>query len=672
MVNRIIKVKMPVLFLNISGEYSRFKKPAGLENLVLTAIGTPALSGDTWREFFRRLAIPERMSPLFEQVLDDLYDNGVIDSNIFNIDATIQNTGFTETGRDLFEQGRIKQSPKEFSEDIYFVPYAGYGSPKYNFELEITDVNGFDSNRFQNIQSDIEEIEKFLTANKEQIGAELDDDILSVKLDSEPQLMCRKESVILEFDETSGDFSFSSDMDPNFIKGYFTADDFLKGSEEFSKIPAGIVLNTDLTIPEEWESYRYQIPADFSFKGKLRVYDPKLCEIDGAYPFESLGYHFVDISGYNSGRGYIFTTKKSTVLGLDGESEFRMLVSRPLSEEQISEVLAQCISTHDISEYGGLKSILSLSDISPEESFVTSQIIKHLESTKDLTSSLRNVVKDYGKIIRNDSIAIEEALCSRNLSTENIVKLLKAAELKTPCTKICEHLMTGDSAKDLATYDLLLPICREKSVLAAKMGLKDTMVSMVLSGDTEAFSSQELIALNALTNSFVKLKDIFAVTSIKEYDLSKVNESKVGEISNEYGLASKSMSVLSPILSGAKRLPELQSYLNLFQDLAEIYSKEVPLNGLTGYQFGLGIRRKMETLLREKLGGREDLVQLIDHAAKEGIIAKDVQDLFHKIRIYGNDCAHTSDVPPIDSKTKKEWISAIDNLKKSTEKVMKK
>lgn len=672
MVNKLIKVKMPVLFLSISGEYSRFKKPAGLENLVLTAIGTPALREDTWREFFGRLAIPEKMAPLFEQVLDDLFDNDVIDTNIFNIDDAIKYIQFTETGRDLFEQGRVKQSPNSFSEDVYFIPYSKYDRPKYAFEIKSSDANGFDSGRFQDLQPDMDEVRKFLTENKKHIGADAEDEILSVELDCEPQLICSEESVELEFDETSGDFTFGSEMDPNFIKGYFNADDFIKHHEILSSLPSGVILKAVTDVPEDWESYKYHVPADFSFKGKLGAYDPKLCEIGGKCPIESLGYHFVDISSYNSGRGYILTTKKTTVLGLNGESEFRVLVSRPLPKEFIAEILAQCIKLYDISDYEDLQKILALSDISSEASFETSWIIKHLEQSKDLVSSVNNLKKDYGKLLRNNYPIIEEAAALRNMGADDLVKLLRATELKIPCTRICDHLASGKPAEDLLIFDQLLPVCNEKPVLAAKMNLKNEMVSMILSGNTGAFSSQELIALNSLTNSFRKLKEIFAVTSTKDYDLSKVDESRAGEVSTEYSLANKSMSVLSDIISGAERLPELQSYLNLFQDLSEIYSKEVPLHVLIGYQFGIGIRREMETLLRKMLGGREELVQLIDHAAKEGIIAKDVQDLFHKIRIYGNDCAHTSDVPLIDSKTKKEWISAIDNLKKNTEKVMKK
>ena len=111
-----VEIKVPVLSLDVSGEYSRFKKPTGLEHLILTAIGTDSLNEDTWAEFFKRLAIPERMTPLFRKVIDELHDNNVIDTNRFDTDDGIKNIGFTDTGRDLFEQGRIKQEPKTFHE----------------------------------------------------------------------------------------------------------------------------------------------------------------------------------------------------------------------------------------------------------------------------------------------------------------------------------------------------------------------------------------------------------------------------------------------------------------------------------------------------------------------------------------------------------------------------
>lgn len=161
-----INIKVPVLCLKVSGEYSRFKKPAGLENLVLTAIGTPALSSDTWGEFLGRLAIPERMGPLFEQVVRELYSNGVIDSDDFDLDHRIDSLEFTDTGRDLFEMGRIKQDPKEYSEEIYFAPYTKYSDPKYYFNLEFDSPEGFDQSRFGDITFDLDNVKWFLAENK--------------------------------------------------------------------------------------------------------------------------------------------------------------------------------------------------------------------------------------------------------------------------------------------------------------------------------------------------------------------------------------------------------------------------------------------------------------------------------------------------------------------------
>lgn len=663
-----INIKVPVLCLKVSGEYSRFKKPAGLENLVLTAIGTPALSSDTWGEFLGRLAIPERMGPLFEQVVRELYSNGVIDSDDFDLDHRIDSLEFTDTGRDLFEMGRIKQDPKEYAEEIYFAPYTKYSDPKYYFDLELASPEGFDQSRFGDITFDLDNVKWFLAENKKQMKADKDDEILSIRLDDEPQVLCRNKHIDLQFDETSGDFAFDTDLDPNFIKGYFTADDFLGKNEELSALPKGMSSPEYTVIPEEWESYRYQLPKDFSFKGKLRAFNPKNCKVEDATPMDSLRYSFVDVLGPELGRGYIFIRKKATVLGLKGESEFGMLVSRPLSKSEISEILSHVISTFDSASYEELNSILSLKEISSEESYESKWIVNHLEKTGDLIASLNSLNKDKKKWMQKETALLEEVFCRRNLNTEETVKIISGLGMKLPCTKLGPHLATGDNQKDLEILDRLLTISNSKGILVAGMNLKNALVSAVLSTDYGDFVSTELIALNALSKSFGRLRAIFAIKSATEYDLSKVEESELDSISAEYNSANKSLSVVSPLLAGADNLSELQRYMDLIQNLAEIYSKDVPLERLNGYQFGVGVRRKMESLLRSKLHGTDKLDDLIERAAKNKVITDIENETFHKIRKFGNGCAHTEDFPALDAKQKKAWVDAVNNLEKRLKK----
>ena len=59
---------------------------------------------------------------------------------------------------------------------------------------------------------------------------------------------------------------------------------------------------------------------------------------------------------------------------------------------------------------------------------------------------------------------------------------------------------------------------------------------------------------------------------------------------------------------------------------------------------------------------------MIDRAAEENVITKKYQDMFHKIRIYGNDCAHTTKVPAIDANVKKEWVYTVNSLEKRLKK----
>ena len=103
-------------------------------------------------------------------------------------------------------------------------------------------------------------------------------------------------------------------------------------------------------------------------------------------------------------------------------------------------------------------------------------------------------------------------------------------------------------------------------------------------------------------------------------------------------------------------------YMELFQNLTEEYCKDLPLDKLNGWMFGVGIRRKMENLLKTCVNAK-DLKDMIDKACPE-YIDKDTQQLFHDARDYGNKCAHDMTTPPVDNNTKKKWIGAINDFEK--------
>ena len=97
---------------------------------------------------------------------------------------------------------------------------------------------------------------------------------------------------------------------------------------------------------------------------------------------------------------------------------------------------------------------------------------------------------------------------------------------------------------------------------------------------------------------------------------------------------------------------------------SRIRSKNDSLEELSGEQFGMAIRKKMEIILRKRIGGEYDLCQLINEAYGMALIDSKTRYVLHKIRIYGNECAHSSNVKPIDAETKKKWIAQIERLEK--------
>ncbi len=655
-----ITVKMPVLSLNVSGEYSRFKKPAGLENLILTAIGTDALNGDTWGEFFNRLAIPERMAPLFREVIANLHDNGVVDTEDFDLDDPIDRIGFTETGRDLFEQGRIKQEPKVFHENIFFAPYAKYSDPSYLFQLKTSGPEGFRPEAFSGVACDLEDLKQFVMDNKDKVGAGRDDEILSVSLDMEPEMVCTRKKVTLEFDEVSGEFSFMTEMDPNFIKGYFRASDFLDSGSDIFQPSKDVVPKTPGTIPGDWESYRYGLPREFSFKGLLRAYDPGLCESASARAVDGLGYAFADIQSSNAGRGYLFITKKVPVSGLEGNRECTLMVSRPLSPEDIDGILGKVVSTADMSDPDSFMDVLPLAAVHSDPGHAESLVAGHLAASNDIIASARALSKaGKAKWAPRLSDLLEEAVVSRGMTEDEFVNLLRLTGIKARCETACKHY-SKDEKSNLALADKLFPVCINKAIVTATLGIREEMARSILENRQGAFRSQELQAMANTAAAVSRLKEIFGVVAPSKCDLEAFDGARAQEALNAYSTASKGMNVVGPLMAGAPSYPEAEEYMSLFQNLTEVYCKDMPLDRLSGWMFGVGIRRKMESLLRSCLGDGK-LEALIDKACPE-YVDEETKAILHKARKYGNECAHNQAAPPIDADTKKQWIKAVDRL----------
>lgn len=659
-----VSIKVPALALNISGEYSRYKKPTGLENLILTAIGTPALNSDTWGEFLQRLAIPETMAPLFQQVVDNLYQNGVIDTSVFDTQYYIDKIKFTETGRNLFEQGRIKQDPKEFHETVYYLPYAKYSDPNYRFSIETSNSDGFDHARFENIDYDSDALNSFIKANKAHMKADKEDEILSIVVDSDVEILPVSKSLKLLFDEASGDFSFEADLDPNFIKGYFSADEILQACADLKKMPSGITAKSLSEIPENWNSYKFQLPNEFTFAGKLKVFNPSACEVKNAYAVDSLNYSFVDILTSTVGRGYYFIKKAVSVAGLDGESEICLLVSRPLSAEEIATILESVITKQNLSELKVLLELLDFAGISKDKTYSAKRIKEHLACSEDIQASIAALKKSKADWSSKLGNIVEEAYCDSGLECEEIISLLKDNNLKAGCEKLISKFSSEDKSINMNLADNLFQICTNKGVVIISLGIREEMIAHILNGEQGAFKSSEFTALNTLAQSLARLRKNFGATSPTEYNLESFDESLTDSVNKDYALANKSMNTIKQMIADSAKFQVITNYLNLFQNLTEIYNEEIPLERLNGFQFGFAIRRRTEILLRSAMNTSDQLADLVTSAAKQKLITDEEESVLTKIRSYGNKCAHTKSVPPIDAKEKQHWVKVIENLEK--------
>ena len=659
-----IEIKVPVLSLDVKGEYSRFKKPAGLEYLILTAIGTDSLNEDRWDEFFERLAIPKKMAPLFRNVMENLYDNQVVDNGEFDIHDEIRNIGFTDTGRDLFEQGRIKQEPKTFRETVFYAPFMKQSDPEYFFTLKTSNRDSFNAEVFDNVIYDLDKLKQFITDNKNHVGADSEDEILSINTDGYPEMLYTTRKINLLFDEVAGDFSFETGMDTNFVKGYFSAPDILSGNTELFNLPDNLLIKRTKAIPDEWMSYKYQLPSTFSFKGKLSVHDPSECLCDDAFALDELGFTFADITSSSVGRGYIAIEKGVHVLGLEGSKNSVLFVSRPLSPEEITRIFSNLRDVQDLSNLEILLKFLPIADLAGDEEFQSSIIGQHLESSEDVVSSINELKKI--KAVKKPSVLssiVESSLCNREKDVDSIIDILQKSGIKCGCEEICSKFKSDDSNTNLKLADKLFPICQNKSIVTAALGIRGAIAEQIMSGRAGSYESKELLVMNNTAKALLDLKKYFGINTIRDYDLNKYDESQNENVLKAYSIATKGISDIDPIMTGSEEYSELKEYMDLIQNLTEVYCKDVPLESLRGYQFGVGIRRKGEILLSANVK-KAELIAMIDEAYSKDLIDEDEQTVLHMIRMYGNECVHTSDVVPVDGTKKQEWVKTVNNLEK--------
>ena len=663
-----VPIKVPVISLEVSGEFSRYKKPSGLENLILTAIGTPKLNNETWRSFFKRLEIPESMTPLFRSVFDDLYDNDVIDSYEFDLDNRIKNTGFTETGRDLFEQGRVKQEPTTFSENIYYMPYSNYFDDAYTFSPSTSSSNGFDEDRFSGLEHDADRLKEFVDTNKKKLGADHDDIVLQINIDDK-EILCADKNVKLSFDEASGDFSFESDVDPNFLKGYYSVDDLIPENSEIHEIPKNITVKKIGNVPKGWDSYKYMMPRNFMFKGLLKAFDGNSVSIDGAFLIEDLGYQFVDIMSSATGRGYIFVKKTASIFGFQGETEYTALISRPLSKEEIKNIIQKIINTNKDANLQQFIQILTVLDLSEDTDYVCGVIRDYLSKCKDINESILLLKKVKGKWTQKLGVIIEGALCDRSKDVDDIVSILKYNNLTVSGETIADHYSSDNIEKNILLADKLFPVVSGKSILSAQLGIKDALTTCVLEQKKiPGCKSVEMMAVDALSDSFSIIIKTFNIKGVNDYDLTKVDETTLADIGMVYETASKAMKTCGMIMAGSTRYQEVDDYMDMFENLVEIYGTEVPLERLTGFYFGVGLRRKIETMLRSLFGDKLELSKMIDLAHDKKYITADQRELLHKMRDYGNKCAHPTDVVALENKEKQKWVSELEKINKELKK----
>ncbi len=681
MANIGIKLKLPAFSKGFTAKYSVVRKPTGVEYMLLTTIGMESLKKKTWEDVMNIYGIPEEVFEyIYRPALERMsHGSGSRDSKMIDLAADpdfysqVGRAKFTTAGRQAFEKGVIADDISDVSGTVVNVP--AQESKKYQKESKIKPCNadGFDEDVFSDIVPDDIRAENSIIMDKADYGVPKNADIFDVVMDNGFKTFCYEKEVTLSLNDVTGTFTVNPrDLDENFLKNWFNADDLvdlIPQSMFASSIP-DIRINGARNEMPDWDRYSVHLPHDINIQGsKMVLVNDEFISSDKYRRIKGdLGCDLISIISSSLGYEYCIVNKTVTIDGFGGISKCNLMIRRRMDEARISEIVNAVVDDMDISILSGFKQALSTISIINSQDATMKLIKRYLlasDNLRDDVLSLQEFRKEKWYSSLPDTL--EEIIIERDIDVKTAASLLTETKTTISGGKLASHYIQEDTSKNLMAVDLLYPNVRNPTELLRTMKVEGRLVEDIIDGGCGDYNSKPLAAAANLSRTLGSIRTVLRIKSPSsiDMDLDVLSAEDRKAVVSQYQMARSSYEAVSPFIRGADRFRELEYYIDFSGEVAntlKAIEQGKVMEKADGRTFGITLGILLESNLKT-LVDPGTLADMIVQAYEKKLISEKDFSVLEEFREFRNQCAHEVEIPKIEQRTRKLWMATVRSIR---------
>lgn len=676
------KIKMPILRYDVEISYSEVEKPSGISYILLLMVQSAGNSSFSWQDLMNQFNLPIAMFGVFRDELELMRDKGMIDfSSVINSKTPVNAVAMTEIGKKAFHQGIITSQNQVRQDTALFLP--GEGTRKYHIltpkktKWIVDDTD----DRFKQIQFDFEQINQYIEREKNLFSIRNSETIFNIRHVS--QSYCSYYTLVgLSFNETLGSFTIigSNKIDERFIKKYISIDELFDNlqSDPFS-IPKELEF-IEIHNTVDWEKYVYILPSELTLRNENNIITTLQTKIPGAYVVSSIndGTDFFTITSESIGYAYRIVMTPISITGMEKTVMKPLIVMRMISSDVINSLMFEVAkSQYDGGIIGLSKSLEILHHVADNDG--AEKLIKdYLKSTLDVKGVYeitKIYKKSWNKMIRkwvldllskmnsSDRLALSKSISSTKITIDGKQAgyLLKSSDVEDNI-KITDALFRNISQSTI--HDFI-----------DQMEISDVIADYILKGKRINEPISDLFKnVNYASICLQGLKDNTGASELENYFYSyeAIKPENKQNIRKYLGDLSSRIKYLNQYIP-SKGLDDLKDLAVIYSDISSTLDDNINFKSSNGRIFGINMRIWIEDMLSKLLDDSTSLDNMIEKSFKiyidkdNRLITHQQRNVLHKIRHYGNSCAHDKIIFPVEEDDRQQWINVADEVERAIE-----
>ena len=662
-----VGMDIPVAVCDFEASYSRVEKLTGVQFLLLKVIGTGSFGGMTWGEVMDRMQIPEELFEIiFKRALGRLVLLKMIDVNgSMELDDEIGNISFTKLGEQAFRRGVIAEDVEPFRGTVAYSPASTVKYSKAS-SVPLRDADEVIRNRFVDVSPNDYEVENHVIRRKMDYGVDDESaDVFDFRMDGDYTLRMMHSTLDLELNPTTGDFVATNDsLDLNYLKGVFSSEDILSSIPEgHMSAGSGVSIRSWRSTLPDWKSMTFMMPSDIRLNGaKIVLCNKTSVDVHGSHTMDLDGCDMVTIDTSQVGYEYAFVQRDVSVSGFPGTSGVRMMVRRTIGPERIAEYLRAVIDASAPSDIDGLSDVLDMAGILGDAETTSRIVSDYIGRSQSIGATVKDL-KRFSKAgwYRDIGIPAIRSLNERGMDVRDIAKELSGTGLMLDPGMLADVLGTGVQERDMVIADVFEKMVKDHTLLINSLGLSDFLVDMVLDGKPMDSESRILASVSNMSRTLARLKDAIGIRSLSDYSIDLEFLMKTDDdrgLSSDLSTFLSDLSITGNVLKRSRRYGEICGYESFLKDVNSLLND---VKGTTDRGFAITLCVRLEAWLNG-MGFSGNLVEMLEGARSENLISEMDHRQLNELREYRNKCAHSLEVPKLDSKKRKMWSKLVDRI----------